>query len=257
MTSTDQVHDAKNRVTAAGINWCEAADKQALATLLSDDIITRLQAAIDSGSGIGASLVVSGGSTPAPVFACLSEADIDWSQVKVTLADERWVPPGHPDSNESLVRNTLLVKKAASAQFISLYRDGISPELAVPEVAADLEKMSSPFTVVILGMGNDGHTASLFPDAPGAQLLRAMDLNNTDGLALMHPASVEQTRITLTRRALLNATHRYLHITGEQKCQVLYDAIGSEPNEGYQAGMAPVSGLLLESPESVSVFWSP
>ncbi|MFT5045944.1 MAG: 6-phosphogluconolactonase/glucosamine-6-phosphate isomerase/deaminase, partial [Porticoccaceae bacterium] len=92
---------------------------------------------------------------------------------------------------------------------------------------------------------------------PGAQLSRAMDLNNAEGLALMHPASVPQTRITLTRRALLNANHRYLHITGEQKCQVLYDAIGDKPDEGYRDGMAPVSGLLLESPESASVFWSP
>jgi 6-phosphogluconolactonase len=255
MTSNDYVSDAKNRVTSAGLRWSEAVDKEALAHMLSDDIVGRLQAAIDSGAG--ASLVVSGGSTPAPVFACLSEADIDWSQIKVTLADERWVPPGHPDSNESLVRDTLLVKKAAFAQFVSLYRDGISPELAVAEVAIDLKQMASPFTVVILGMGNDGHTASLFPDAPGAQLSRAMDLHNVEGLALMHPASVSQTRITLTRRALLNANHRYLHITGEQKCQVLYDAIGDRPREGYRDGMAPVSGLLLESPESASVFWSP
>jgi 6-phosphogluconolactonase len=255
MTINDNAREAKDRVTSAGIHWCEATDKAALAIMLSDAITKRLQAAIDSGTG--ASLVVSGGSTPAPVFACLSEADIDWSQVKVTLADERWVPPGDPDSNESLVQNTLLVKKASTARFISLFRDGITPELAVTEVALDLQKMASPFTAVILGMGNDGHTASLFPDAPGAQLSRAMDLNNTAGLAIMHPASVAQTRITLTRRALLNASHRYLHITGEQKCQVLYDAIGDEPSQGYRDGMAPVSGLLLNSPDSASVFWSP
>lgn len=255
MTSNEYISYAKNRVTSAGLRWSEATDKEALAHMLSDDIVGRLQAAISSGKG--ASLVVSGGSTPAPVFACLSDADIDWSRVKVTLADERWVPPGHSDSNESFVRDTLLVNKAASAQFVSLYRDGISPELAVTEVAIDLKQMAIPFTAVILGMGNDGHTASLFPDAPGAQLSRAMDLNNTEGLALMHPASVSQTRITLTRRALMNANHRYLHITGEQKCQVLYDAIGDTPGEGYRDGMAPVSGLLLESPESASVFWSP
>lgn len=255
MTSNDYPLKAKIRVTSAGIHWNQAADKNALAHSLSSAIVTQLQAAIVSGQG--ASLVVSGGSTPAPVFACLSEADIDWSKVTVTLADERWVPPGHADSNESLVRDTLLVKNASSAKFVSLFRDGISPEQAVEEVALDLNRMTSPFSAVILGMGNDGHTASLFPDAPGAQLSRAMDLNSEHSLAIMHPASVSQTRITLTRRALLNAKHRYLHITGVQKCQVLYDAIGDKPSEGYRQGMAPVSGLLLKSPASVSVFWSP
>jgi 6-phosphogluconolactonase len=156
MTSNEHVRRAKNRVTSAGIHWSEAADKEALAVMLSDAILKRLQAAIESGAG--ASLVVSGGSTPAPVFACLSEADIDWSKVRVTLADERWVPPGHPDSNESLVRDTLLIRKASAAQFVSLFRDGITPELAVAEVAIDLQRMTHPFTAVILGMGNDGHT---------------------------------------------------------------------------------------------------
>jgi 6-phosphogluconolactonase len=261
MASSNISSNAKIRVESTGIQWNEASDKEALAVVLADAIAKQLQVAIDSGSQsgskAGASLVVSGGSTPAPVFARLCESDIDWSQVKVTLADERWVPPGHADSNESLVRDTLLVKKASAAEFVSLYRDGISPEQALTEVAHDLNKMASPFTVVILGMGNDGHTASLFPDAPGAQLSGAMDLNSSESVAIMHPASVPQTRITLTRRALLNARHRILHITGEQKSQVLYDAIGDSPNNGYRDGMAPISGLLLESPESVSVFWSP
>ena len=256
MTSNDIAREVKARVTSAGIHWSDAADKQALALELGKDIATRLQASIASSVG-AASLVVSGGSTPAPVFAYLCEADIDWSRVKVTLADERWVPPGHPDSNESLVRDTLLVKQASAAQFVSLYRNGITPEQAVNEVKIDIQEMVYPFTAVILGMGNDGHTASLFPDAPGEQLSRAMDLSTTEGVAVMHPASVSQTRITLTRRALLNAEHRYLHITGEQKCQVLYDAIGAQPDEGYRDGMAPVAGLLLDSPATVSVFWSP
>lgn len=255
MINKDIVRDTKNRVTAAGIQWCEAPDKMALADKLSQSIAARLQAAIDSGEG--ASLVVSGGSTPAPVFACLSEADLDWAQVKVTLADERWVPPTHADSNETLVRDTLLVKKASAAQFVSLYRDGMEPENALAEIASDLEQMANPFTVVVLGMGNDAHTASLFPDVPGNQLSQAMSLENSDQLAIMQPASVPQTRITLTRRALLNAAHRYLHITGEQKCQVLHEAVGSRPEQGYRDGMAPVAGLLLESPERVSVFWSP
>lgn len=255
MINNDTSNDVNERIKSVGIHWAEAANKQALASLLSEAIVERLQAAIDSGTG--ASLVVSGGSTPAPVFACLCEADIDWSQVTITLADERWVPPGDPDSNESLVRDTLMVRKASAAQFVPLFRDGITPELALAEVSSDLRQMTTPFTVVILGMGNDGHTASLFPDAPGEQLSRAMDLRNVEDLAIMHPASVSQTRITLTRRALLNSDHRYLHITGEQKRQVLFEAIGDTSSEGYRDGMAPVAGLLLESPKGASIFWSP
>lgn len=255
MSSIDYVSSAKDRMSSHGASWVQAADKLLLADALSDSLIQRLEASLSELNS--ASLIVSGGSTPAPVFKALSSADIDWSRVSVTLADERWVPPGHADSNESLVRDTLMVDKAAAAQFVSLYRPDSTPEQVLGNITADVKAMGSPFTAVILGMGNDGHTASLFPDAPEHELTAAMDLDSAETLMMMHPPSVPQARITLTRAALLNAKHRYLHITGEQKCQVLCDAVGNEPGARYQAGMAPVTGLLLESPESVSVYWSP
>ena len=255
MTNIDYVSCVKEHMASAGAAWVQAPDKVSLAEQLSESLLSRLQASIAANGR--ASLVVSGGSTPAPVFKALSSADIDWSSVTVTLADERWVPPGHADSNESLVRDTLMVGKAAAAQFVSLYRHDVEPEQALSAIAADVKKMRTPFTAVILGMGNDGHTASLFPDAPEAELVAAMSLDTEEWILMMHPPSVAQARITLTRAALLNAEHRYLHMTGEQKCQVLCDAIGGEPSARYQAGMAPITGLLLESPASVSVYWSP
>jgi len=255
MSNIDYISSAKERMSSRGASWVQAEDKFLIAEALATSLLTRLQASISETNS--ASLIVSGGSTPAPVFKALSGADIDWSRVLVTLADERWVPPGHADSNESLVRDTLMVDKAASAKFVSLYRPDISPDQALGSITADVKAMGSPFTAVVLGMGSDGHTASLFPDAPEHELVAAMDLNSTDTVMMMHPPSVPQARITLTRAALLNAKHRYLHITGEQKCQVLCDAVGNDPGARYQAGMAPVTGLLLESPESVSVYWSP
>lgn len=250
---------AKALCERAGIGWHQADNALKLADDLADVVARRLQQQIDAHGQ--ASLVVSGGSTPAPVFERLSVTAIDWALVSVTLADERWVPPGHADSNESLVRNTLLVNKAAPAQFISLYRDGITPENAVAEVAADVQNMEQPFTVTILGMGGDGHTASLFPDAPAEQLKNAMDPGNTATVAILNPPSVEQVRISLTRSALLNSRHRILHFTGDAKQQVLCDALqqstvdGQTPGE-YKDGMLPIVGLLTSQPQAASVYWS-
>lgn len=242
-------------VERSGLSWHEETDAAALATSLGKAVAVDLQQCLERQSM--ASLVVSGGSTPAPVFSYLSSADIDWSNVVVTLADERWVPPGHPDSNESLVRDTLLTDKAAPARFVSLYRSGISHEQALVQVAADISAMPRPFCVVMLGMGGDGHTASLFPDAPASELQAAMSLGRAETVAFMHPPSVSQERITLTRTCLLNAGRRYLHITGEGKRTVLAEALQAGAGSGWQPGLAPVIGLLTEQPGNASVFWSP
>jgi 6-phosphogluconolactonase len=247
--------EAKLQVLAAGLQWYEEASAATLACTLGQAVATRLKDALAQGRQ--ASLVVSGGSTPAPVFHFLASVDIPWSQVVVTLADERWVPPGHPDSNESLVRNTLLTGKASAARFISLYREGVSEAQALQAVAADIDSMPQPFTAVMLGMGADGHTASLFPDAPEDELSAAMALDNPNRVAFLHPPSVSQARISLTRACLLNADHRYLHITGEAKRGVLADALNAGHGQSYQCGQAPITGLLTEHPGTASVYWSP
>lgn len=246
---------ARQRVEGAGLQWHEGANAAELAGSLGKAVVACLQAALERDGK--ASLVVSGGSTPAPVFRYLAAADIDWSQVAVTLADERWVPPGHPDSNESLVRDTLLQGKAASARFVPLYRSDATGEEALQQVAADLSSMHQPFTVVMLGMGGDGHTASLFPDAPTEELLSAMALDSQEAVAFLHPPSVAQARISLTRACLLRSEHRFLHITGDGKCDVLAAALDACEGGQWQAGHAPVVGLLTEQPAKASVFWSP
>ncbi|MFK7860723.1 MAG: 6-phosphogluconolactonase [Granulosicoccus sp.] len=251
---------AKSLCEKVGIRWHEADDAQALAIELARFVADALQSDIEARGQ--ASLVVSGGSTPAPVFHQLSQTSIDWSKVTVTLADERWVPPGHADSNESLVRNTLLVDKASAARFVSLYREGLLPENAVAKVASDVDAMIQPFTVTILGMGGDGHTASLFPDAPEAQLSAAMDLDSALSIALLDPPSVDQLRITLTRAALLKSAHRVVHITGDGKQQVLADSLLDSATDGkipgvYTAGLKPIIGLLTSQPQAACVFWSP
>ena len=252
--------NAEKLCTAAGIAWHQENDANTLAQKLSRTIADKLQAQIETDGA--ASLVVSGGSTPAPVFSCLSQTDLDWSRVTVTLADERWVPPGHKDSNESLVRNLLLVDKASAAAFVSLYRDGYSAADSIAIVAKDIAAMPQPFTVTILGMGGDGHTASLFPDASAQQLDPAMALDNTDVLAVLSPPSVSQTRISLTRAALLDSQQRILHITGDSKNTVLSDALQQSCHDNgtpgdYTSGMKPIVGLLTSGRGEVAVYWSP
>ncbi|MCI5139356.1 MAG: 6-phosphogluconolactonase, partial [Candidatus Electrothrix sp. AR1] len=110
-----------------------------------------------------ASLAVSGGSTPKPLFKLLSDVDIPWQDVVITLVDERWVDPSDPASNEQLVRQYLLQNRAAAATFIGLKNSSPTAAQGEAQCEQELRRIPRPFTVLILGMGNDGHTASLFP----------------------------------------------------------------------------------------------
>lgn len=150
-----------------------------------------------------ASLALAGGSTPAPVYERLSHAVIAWEKVTVLLTDERQVPAGHADSNERLLRQTLLQNRAAAAQFAAM-QDALIMRLA-------------PFDGVLLGMGEDGHFASLFPGSP--VLARGLDPLG-DQFVIEAPAGDPaplQPRYSLTLRALHGASSVILLITGEAK----------------------------------------
>ena len=141
----------------------EFQDSPALVAALANQVAGLLRAAIKERGR--ASLVVSGGATPVPFFAALSAQALDWQQVTITLADERWVDPADPDSNEQLVRRHLLQNRAAAARFVGLKTGAITAVQGEKECGARLALVPRPFDALILGMGNDGHTASLFPQA--------------------------------------------------------------------------------------------
>lgn len=227
--------------------WNDAADADSLAKSLSVAVSANLAESIELHGR--ASLVVSGGSTPLPFFKQLAQAKLDWSLIDVTLADERWVPEGHADSNASFVKEHFLVGDASAAKFYSLYRDSAAND-SIAAIEASLQAMIQPFSVVILGMGGDGHTASLFPNTDG--LDAALNIDTTAVLAVMQPASVPQTRITLTRAALLRSRYRYLHITGEQKRKVLEGALNST-----DADPLPIAAFFEKHLPPISVYWSP
>ena len=169
-------------------DWHAFADRETLDQALAANVAARLQQGIAARGA--AHLVVSGGSTPIKLFSMLADADIEWGRVVVLLADERWVPVDHEDSNERLVREMLLTGKAKSAQFLSLLP---TPDDEITNIAGLSTMLGSlpRFDVVILGMGEDAHTASLFPCATA---LRA-GLTTEQGALITRPRHASHQRV--------------------------------------------------------------
>ena len=224
----------------------EHADRAKLTAALAQHVARHLKRDLAHQEQV--TLVVSGGKSPVPLFQALSVQPLNWSRVAVTLADERWVPPDHSDSNEALVREHLLRGRAATAQLVPLWTGDATPEAAVPAVSAALAALPSPFTEVLLGMGEDGHIASLFPGS--AELADGL---STMGPALaVHPHHAPHPRLSLSLHALLNSRDLVLMISGPEKRTVLERALEDGPIEEL-----PVRAILRQTAVPVSVFWAP
>ena len=196
-----------------------------------------------------ASLVVSGGRTPLDLFIQLTRQELDWSKVVITLADERWVSPDNGASNEKLVRNNLLQGFAASATFIGLKNDAASPFEGADQTEQALKALPRPIDVVNLGMGDDGHTASLFPGASNLAAALALDSDRT--CMGMTPLTAPLDRITLTLPVLLDSRNIYLHLMGEAKREVYERA-----EKGTDVNEMPVRAVLNQQQTPVSVYWT-
>ncbi len=196
-----------------------------------------------------ASLVVSGGSTPKNLFNKLSNEQLDWSKVSVLLVDERFLPNGHKDQNGEMVKNELLINHAAKSNFIPMVFDP-SDESNNLNMAIDaLASVKQPFSAVILGMGTDGHTASLFPDSP--QLNEAMSEDNNRLLMNISTPSSPYKRITFTRNALLNTSNLYLHCYGYDKKKIL-DQIRSAVNHTNY----PIAQFIHQTEADTKIYWA-
>ncbi|MGQ5522995.1 6-phosphogluconolactonase [Chitinimonas sp. PSY-7] len=175
-----------------------------------------------------ASLAVSGGRTPVGMFQQLRQMRLDWSRVWITLVDDRWLPVDHADSNERLVRENLLKYQVEAANFIGLKTPAPTPEAGLTEVESALAKVPQPFDVVILGMGEDGHTASLFPCS--AELETAAAVDNPKQVVAVNPTTAPYARISLTLAAIVRSRNIFLHLTGEKK-KAVFDAAMDAPTE--------------------------
>lgn len=205
------------------------------------EISTSLRNAISQTGRAG--LAVSGGRSPVPLFKALSAAELAWQYVDISLVDERFVPPGHPDSNASLVRNYLLQGRARSARFTGLVSDPLSVDCSVKN--ANLQ--SGDITLALLGMGDDGHFASLFPGA--AQLSQGLDPAQTRRYIHVTPPHAAHERISMTLSGLLSAHRLMLFFTGKPKRDVLEDA------EKGPTPALPVSYLLAQTAVPMDIYW--
>ncbi len=189
-----------------------------------------------------ATLSVPGGTTPGPIFDTLSGVDLDWANVAVVLNDERWVPESSERSNTRLLRERLLRGRAAQARLVPLYAPAEEPE----EMLAALEdglKPYLPISVLLLGMGTDMHTASLFP---GADRLEEALSASAPILLPMRAEAAGEPRITLTAPVLREAFNIHILITGAEKREALERAMGLTPME------APVRAVL----DNATVHWA-
>lgn len=190
-----------------------------------------------------ASLAVSGGSTPRGMFRQLSRCELDWPGVWLTLVDERRVDSDHADSNERMVRAELLQNRAAAASFVGLALR-TADDLAV--LAERMALIPRPFSLVVLGMGSDGHTASWFPRAEN--LPELLDPTAGTRLAVTEPVTAPHQRITLTLPAVLDSREIIVHITGREKKIVMEQAAARD---------YPVAAVITQQTTPTSIWWAP
>ena len=210
-----------------------------LALSLAGSIATHLIEAIEEKSS--ASLIVSGGSTPKKLFKALSEMNLPWDKIKIGLCDERLVEPTHNDSNEKLVRKNLMINYAQKATFVSMASE---EETACSK---HIKELLMPFDVLVLGMGEDAHTASLFPNNP--RLSEAYDQTRENICIKIVPQTAPHTRMSLTLGAILSAKHLYLHFQGESKMGVYEEAL-----QGNDLFAMPIRAILHQTDKKIEVY---
>jgi len=196
-----------------------------------------------------ASLAVSGGSTPKGFFKVLSNKSIDWSNVTITLADERWVDINSDDSNTRLVYENLLQNNASQAKFFHLKQGKDLCEETLVDLNLAAKNALLPLDVLILGMGEDGHTASLFPCSE--QIEQCLALENNNSLMKVEPKTAPHQRITFNFAALKQSENTFLHLCGSGKKQVLNKALSA--NSIFEM---PIRAFLQDEAIDTQVFWA-
>ncbi|NNL55802.1 MAG: 6-phosphogluconolactonase [Woeseia sp.] len=216
----------------------------------SAECATRMESALRSSlrQNKSAAIVLSGGSSPADTLGKLSRANLSWDRVTLTLSDERWVAADHDDSNEKMLRETLLQNNAVSAKVLPLFCPDLEATAAPGRLQQKMSELALPFAGVLLGMGADGHFASLFPDFSGLEA--ALKPDNDNAFVAVKTAASPHERISMTLATILQSREILLLIFGNDKRQVYEDA--RKPDSAL-----PVAKLLAQSRVPLRVIWAP
>ena len=231
------------------MNLISYSDRIQQAEQLAELVATELQGALQLKAK--ATAAFAGGTTPVLFFKALAKQAVDWSKVAFTLTDERQVDPSNERSNALLLTTNLLTSLQPAASFHALYQVG-QTSADLPTVAAHLQQAFLPLDVIVLGMGNDGHFASLFPQAPN--LAVGLDPQTPDILLEVVVPDLPEARISFSLAALLRAKHLHLLITGADKKQVLEQAqanlAASQPRQW------PIEALLQQAGDKLTIHYA-
>ncbi len=222
------------------MEFIEYPDQDALFMRLAGRLSSEIGETLRSETS--AAIAVPGGTTPGPVFDLLSAAPLDWERVTVMPTDERWVPESSERSNAALIRTRLLTGPAARARYLPFWQPDATPAEALPALSAAVEART-PLSLVLLGMGADMHTASLFPGARGLAEALAAD---APALCAIEAEAAVELRLTLSARVLASALRIHILIIGDRKREAL-EAARSLPAEA-----APVRAVLA----GATVHWA-
>lgn len=231
---------------SAGVKIQEFADRSAASAAAAALLAAALRGALEKSDE--ASLVVSGGITPQECFLNLSRQSLDWSRVTIVPSDERWVESHNVSSNEHLIHTRLMLGPASAARLLSFYLEELQAEEAPEVIANGLNRLARPFACALLGMGEDGHFASLFPDFEGLE--GALDPDNGDQCVVVKTAGSPYLRISLTLSALLDSNTVVLLFFGDAKRRVFEAAAAGDFTY-------PVAALLSQDKVPVTVIWAP
>lgn len=228
-------------------------NRAAMIAALQAECENALRSAIDERGE--ATFMVSGGGTPEPLYKALSQVDLDWESVYVALVDERWVDFDHDKSNEAFTVKHLIQNKAAVANLVGMKNSAATAVEGLADCESAYQQLAQPFDITILGMGSDGHTASLFPHAQGLDAALNPDSNALCAAIIAKQSEVTGAvveRMTLSLAGLLRSKTLVLLITGDEKLAVLRAA-----QAGTEVKDMPIRAVLQQQRVPVAIYWAP
>lgn len=228
-------------------------NRAAMIAALQTECETALRSAIEDRGE--ATFMVSGGSTPEPLYKALSQVDLDWESVYVALVDERWVDFDHDKSNEAFTVKHLIQNKAAVANLVGMKNSAETAAEGLADCESAYQQLAQPFDMTILGMGSDGHTASLFPHAQGLDAALNPDSDSLCAAIIAKQSEVTGAiveRMTLSLAGLLRSKTLVLLITGDEKLAVLRAA-----QAGTDVKDMPIRAVLQQQRVPVAIYWAP